>query len=42
MALFTERVVELHGSLDAWPGAVGVSGDDRTRCASELLTDRAD
>ena len=34
MALFAQRAVEAHGSLTAWPVALGVSPDavDRLRC----------
>jgi hypothetical protein len=42
MALYTQRVIELHGSLDAWPGALGVSKATIGRLRDGLLTERAD
>ena len=38
MALFTDRIVELHGSVDAWPAAVGVSSATITQLRDRLVT----
>jgi hypothetical protein len=39
MALFAARVVELHGSLAAWPSALGVSATTVDLLRDRLLTD---
>ena len=39
MALFAQRAVEAHGSLTAWPVAVGVSPDAVDRLRAALVTD---
>jgi hypothetical protein len=39
MALFAERAVEAHGSLAAWPVALGVSTDAVERLSAALVTD---
>ena len=38
MRLFTGRVIELHGSLDAWPGAIGVPPETIARLRDALLS----
>jgi hypothetical protein len=39
MALFAARVVELHGSLAAWPSALGVSATTVDLLRDRLLTE---
>ena len=39
MALFAQRAVEAHGSLTAWPVALGVGPDAVDRLRAALVTD---
>jgi protein-tyrosine phosphatase len=38
MTLFVQRVIDLHGSIAAWPAALGVSGETTDRLRDRLLT----
>ena len=40
MALFAERIVEVHGSMAGWPAGLGVSPSTIDRLRDRLVTDR--